>query len=104
MGSKADLRTRRPLELVIRVCIAGSQAKFTLTSTVQESQMGNKRIHIAVPHQPHQMVSNMFADILTGWLKGHRIISAKPGSITALYQDIVPEAANITTINIEETR
>lgn len=38
------------------------------------------------------------------WSKEHRSVSAKPGSIAALYQDIVPEASEITTINIQDIK
>lgn len=49
-------------------------------------------------------VNNVLADTLTRWSKGHRTISAKPGSIAALYQDIVPTAASRATINIEDIK
>lgn len=49
-------------------------------------------------------VENVFSDILIRWLKGHKTISAKPGSIAALYQDIVPAAASRTAINIENIK
>lgn len=47
-------------------------------------------------------VNSVFAVIPTRWSKGHRTVSAKSGSITALYQDIVPYAETTTAVNIED--
>lgn len=46
----------------------------------------------------------MFADILTRWSKEDRTTSIKPGSIAALYKDIVPAAASRTAIDIEDAK
>lgn len=51
-----------------------------------------------------ERIRSVFANILARCSKRHGTISAKPASIAALYRDIVPEAAKLTTSNIQSIK